>query len=107
MEQRFAGSGKGEEVDVRMTVQRLINLFQRKRGRKVFLALGGLIGGFPALAVDAVHRAGLIRDQVDAERNAEPSGRNRTEDAGSLCGIHEISPSISVEIFPFRVYNIA
>ena len=107
MKQRLAGSGEGEKVDVRMTVQRLVDLFQRQFGREIFLALGGLIGGFPALAVNAVHRAGFVRNQVDTERNAEPSGRNRTEDAGLLCGIHEISPSISVEIFLFCVYNIA
>jgi hypothetical protein len=44
----------------------------------------------PAFTVDTVVTAGLERNKVDAERPTEPTGMDRTEEAGILHGIFQI-----------------
>jgi len=79
MQSRFADAGKSHIVDFLMFCQNFFQLLNHLRSRKIFPALAGQIGGRPAFAVDTVHRTGLIRQQINAERKPEPAGRNRSE----------------------------
>jgi len=65
-------------------VKGLPDLGQNLRNGKKMAAAAGLTDGLAQLTVDAVESADLERDYIDAEREAESSGGDRTVNVRGL-----------------------
>jgi len=87
MKRRFPGASERDVVEVRRRREVIVEFRDDPVCRDVFAPLAGEVGRLPALAVDAVESAGLVRHQVDPERDAKAPGGDRAEEVTVCHGV--------------------